>query len=339
MMKHTKVLFVGTYLSKKRGTKDIAEKIAPLLKAKGIDIKLVSKIENKFFRLVDVCVQVLLTTKPTVHFDVFSGPNFIIIRVASLFAKIRGRRILFTLRGGKLAEFDSQNEAAVNSVFKRADLIQTPSLFLKSYFENKGYKILYRPNPIDLSKFPYKEATGGSFKILWVRAFTDIYNPSLAVEALAEVVKKMPDAELSMVGPDKGLAGQTKELAKKLGVLDNIEFVGPVPNDELKHYYQSHSIYINTTRYESFGTAVIEAASSGMPIVSTNVGEIPYLWKDGENILLVDNFSPQQMAQQIVRIMGDEALRVKLSKNARANAEQFSWQNIEPGWVELLSKS
>lgn len=339
MTKHIKVLFVGTYLSKRRGTRDVAEKIAPLLKPKGIDIKLVSRFENKYFRLMDVCVQVLFTTRPTVHFDVFSGPNFIMTRVASFFARIRGRRILFTLRGGKLAEFYSQNEAAVNSVFSRADLIQTPSLFLKSYFENRGYNVLYRPNPIELSKFPYKEATGASFKILWVRAFADIYNPSLAVEALAEVVKKMPDAELSMVGPDRGLAGHTKELAKRLGVLNKIEFVGPVPNDELKHFYQSHNVYINTTRYESFGTAVVEAASSGIPTVSTNVGEIPYLWKDGENILLVDNFSPQQMAQQIVRVMGDETLRVKLSKSARANVEQFSWQNIEPGWVELLSKS
>ena len=338
-MKETKLLFIGSYLSKNKGTKDIAEKIAPLLKPKGIDIKLVSRIENKIMRLLDVSMAILFTSRKTVHFDVFSGPNFIITRVASLFAKIRCRRILFTLRGGKLAEFDSQNEDAVKSVFKRADLIQSPSLFLKSYFENKGYKILYRPNPIDLSKFPYQEVTSGSFKILWVRAFTDIYNPSLAVESLVEVVKKMPDAELSMVGPDKGLAGQTKELAKKLGVLKKIEFVGPVPNDELKHYYQSHNVYINTTRYESFGTAVIEAASCGIPIVSTNVGEIPYLWKDGENILLVDNFSPQQMAHQIVRIMSDDTLRVKLSKNARANAEQFSWQNIEPGWVELLSKS
>ena len=76
-----------------------------------------------------------------------------------------------------------------------------------------------------------------------------------------------------------------------LNLSNNIKILGPISNKKLSYYYQRHNVFINTTSYESFGTALIEAASCGIPIVSTNVGEIPLNWTNEKDILLVENFS------------------------------------------------
>lgn len=333
------VLFVGTYLSRTTGSRDVAETIKEELAEVGINIKLVSTKKNKIFRLLDVLLAVYTTKSSKIHFDVYSGNSFFLTFVAILTARIRRRYTISTIHGGRFHDFYQRFPKLISIFFRLSHVTLTPSKFLKEYFETKSITIKYNPNPLDLSSFPYKFLEEKNYKILWVRAFSDIYNPELAINTLAEVLNLLPQASITMVGPDKGYRQQVEVLARELNLEDKVEFTGPIPNNLLSKVYQKHTVYINTTRYESFGVSVMEAASCGIPIVSTNVGEIPYLWKDGENILLVDNFSPQQMAQQIVRIMGDETLRAKLSKSARANAEQFSWQKIEPGWVELLSKS
>ena len=144
------------------------------------------------------------------------------------------------------------------------------------------------PNSIDLEKFPFKRDTVKKHSLLWVRAFTNIYNPEIPVRILHELRKLFPDVYLTMVGPDKGTLREVEALINRLDLEDHINITGPIPNEELRKYYQSHSVYLNTTSFESFGVAVLEAASCGMPIVSNSVGEIPLIWEDGKNILLVE---------------------------------------------------
>ena len=194
----------------------------------------------------------------------------------------------------------------------------------------------YLPNPFFNERFVFDRSNVKKRSILWVRAFTGIYNPDLAVKTLSEVINIYPDATLTMVGPDMGLLVETEKLIEQLRLTNAVKITGPVPNSKLASYYQTHEVLINTTSFESFGVALMEAASCGVPIVSTNVGEIPFLWKDGTNILLTDGFEAQQMAAHVIRLFKDEALARTLPENARRNAQNFSWDNIESGWKEAL---
>jgi len=334
----TNTLFIGSYLSKKTGTKDIAEKIAYPLLQEGIAIKLVSRRKNKLLRLLEIALNIIFSKQKTVHFDVFSGSAFFITEIGSLLGKLSNKRILFTLRGGALAEFAQNHPDRMEKVMARADYIQSPSLFLTYYFAKKNIHVNYLPNPIDLIKFPFKANTENKYTILWVRAFTEIYNPELALHILSEIKKTIPNATLTMIGPDKGLLANSKLLAKKLNIDTAVEFVGPVANDKLFHFFHSHSVFINTTSYESFGTAVLEAAACGIPIVSSKVGEIPYLWTHEENILMVEELEPDLFADAVIRILESPELAKNLSVNARKKAEEFDWESIKPKWIQLLQE-
>jgi len=333
-----RVLFVGNYLSKAKGSLGVSEQIALSLSKELFDIKLTSRKQNQILRLLDIIKECLMGSYHKMQIDTYSGPAFLIAETASFIARLRGKKLILTLHGGMLPEFYQKNKQRVDKVFKRSAYIQTPSLYLKDFFQKQGIQINYLPNPIQLENFPYNRDSIEPHSLLWVRAFAPIYNPDLAVQTLFEIRKNYPDATLTMIGPDKGLLAKTVILINKLGLNSAITIIGPVKNAELSKYYQSHEVFLNTTSYESFGVALIEAAACGIPIVSSNVGEMPYLWQHEENMLLVQSFDPKKFAVEVIKLFESETLATKISKNARLKAETFDWEVIKEKWISLLSE-
>jgi len=331
------VLMIGSFLSGKYGTKPISEKLAISLNEPYIKLNLVSFKHAKILRFSDIILSSIFSAYDRMHIDTFSGSAFRIAEAASIIAKWRRKKLILTLHGGKLPEFFKDSAERVKRVFARADYIQTPSLYLKNFFAKQDITVNYLPNSIDLSRFPYSRENVKPQALLWVRAFTEIYNPDLPVWILHEIKKIYPDATLTMVGPDKGLLSETKTLIKKLGLNSSVNITGPVPNDSLYSYYQSHEVFLNTTSYESFGVAVLEAAACGIPVVSSKVGELPYLWKHEEDILMVEKMEPDEFCLAIQRLFNSKDLAEKISMSARKKAEEFDWAKIKAKWVALLT--
>lgn len=333
------VIFVGSYLSGKKGTKDVAEKLVDNIHHPDLTIRLVSTQENRLLRLLDIFVRLLFFKGNAIIVDVFSGMAFTIAMLSVFMAKLKSKHITLMLRGGALAEYTAANNNKVLRVLHMADQIQTPSKFLQQYFQELGFEVTYLPNPIDLQRFPYNRSAIKPNSILWVRAFTEIYQPQMAIEALRLVKQQIPEATLTMVGPDKGLLQQTKELIASYGLTDSVNIVGPVQNQDLHQYYQTHQVYINTTRYESFGMALMEAASCGIPIVTNAVGEIPFLWTHEKTAMLCASNTAEEMATNIVEIILHNQLENTLSLNASEFSKSFSWENLSDMWMLVLQKS
>jgi glycosyltransferase involved in cell wall biosynthesis len=332
------VLFIGNFLSKSRGSYSISEFIADHIEKDFlIETLSASTIQNQFLRLLHIVVAATFRGYTHLQVDVFSGNSFLVAQIATYIGKVRRKKIILTLHGGRLHEFYLGHEEKFARLFKGA-YIQSPSMFLKTFFESHHFTINHCPNPIDLKRFPYHPKQDGGYNILWVRAFTSIYNPQIPILVLEKMLKEYPLATLTMIGPDRGLMAEIKKLTERLNLNDSVTITGPIRNEELAAYYHSHTVYLNTTSYESFGVAVVEAASSGIPVVSFSVGEIPFLWKDEENILLAPQLDVDAMAHQIKRIFDDERLRNRIVLNARKRAEGFSWENIKLHWLQLLSK-
>jgi len=338
IQKIVRVLFIGNFLSRSSGSQSISELIADKLHEEGkIMVLKASHAKNRFLRLGHILSFSLFGSYSILHIDVFSGNSFLFATMAAFIGKLRRKKVILTLHGGALHEHYIGRAKSFKNLFQ-GSYVQTPSMFLKVFFEGHGFLTHYCANPIGLNKFPFQRDNVKIFSLLWVRAFTRIYNPSIPVEVLEKILKKYPLATLTMIGPDKGMMQETKQLITQLNLTNKINVLGPVNNDKLYEYYQSHAVYLNTTSYESFGVAVVEAASCGIPVVSFSVGEIPFLWKDNENILLAPHLDVDAMAHQVKRIFKHELLRNKLALNARKRAEDFSWENIKLHWLQLLSK-
>lgn len=333
-----RILFVGSFLSRQTGTKSIAEKLAEYWEENdGPKVHLVSRYSSKYLRLSSILLGIIFYRGKLVNVDVFSGNSLHIAKLASRISKLRGLKLVLTLRGGAIPEELNERIEEYRSVLSQADYIQTPSRFLAAAIEDKlGIKAYYLPNPINLERFTPRKETQG-INLLWVRAFSEIYNPDLAIKTLSILKSDFPDLRLTMIGPDKGILPQTKELVKELGLKDSVDFIGPVANEKLVPYYQSHAVYLNTTSYESFGTAVVEAAATALPIVSTRVGELPYLWTHNENIKFSAEIEAKNFAKEVAELLHNPSKAQQIGLAGADRVQEFSWKLINKNWIRLIN--
>lgn len=332
-----KVLMIGSFLSQRTGTKGISEKLMESLAGSNVIFQSASGKNNQFIRLLEIICKCLFLKYDILHVDTFSDRAFIIAETATFIGQLRRKRIILTLHGGKLPVFYEKNPQRVRKTLAKGDWFQTPSLYLKDFFEKQNILLHYMPNFIEIDHFPYDRKNVKAHSLLWVRAFSPEYNPGLAVRTLKEVQKVFPDTTLTMIGPDKGILNKIRALIKELKIESSVNIIGPVRNEDLYLYYQTHSVFLNTTSYESFGVAVLEAAACGIPIVSAKVGEIPFLWQHKENILQVESFESSAFSQEVLRLFKSNELAERLSINARKNAENFDWEIIKQRWINLFS--
>lgn len=311
------------------------------LQQEGYTVYRRSAYRNKIIRLFDTLYFVIFKSKKydLIMFQTFSNMAFLNDFFATIFSGLFRKPSISTIHGGAFTEFYAKYPKFISYVLKKSTILTSPSHFLTNYLNSKGHKVKYLPNFIEIQKFPYKWQPTGAHKLLWVRAFTEIYKPEMAIRLVANLKAQYPQIKLTMVGPDMGKLEDCKILIQKLGVSDNIELTGKIPNNELNHYYSTHSVYINTTSYESFGVALVEAACSGIPIVSTGVGEIPYMWTNKEDMLLAEDKDEEGFYQNVHLLLQDADLQIKLSKNARIKAEKYSWENVKSQWDELIEKA
>jgi glycosyltransferase involved in cell wall biosynthesis len=334
-----KILFIGNFLSKTRGSYSVSESIANRLAVgRGITIFMASHAENRFARFIEIFCSTLLKNYSLLHIDVFSGNSFQVARMAASIGKLRRKKVVLTLHGGALHEYFAGREVSFRRLFRNTQ-VQSPSLFLKNFFEKQHFKVAYCPNPVQLANFPFKRSHVRTHSLLWVRAFSKIYNPHIPVLVLKKIIQEIPDATLTMVGPDHGVRKEVEQLIAKLSLQNHVKLVGSVSNITLHSYYQTHAVYLNTTMYESFGMALVEAASCGVPIVSFSVGEIPFLWQHEENILLCEAGNIEEMSNEVKRILSNRELGNYISVNASRRVRDFSWEFIEPHWLSLVKSN
>jgi glycosyltransferase involved in cell wall biosynthesis len=334
-----RIAIIGPIIIDSKSSGGEGEKLYQKLKEEGYTVYKKSIYRGKLKRMINTLWFLLTKSNKydTVILLLFSGKAFILEYISAILAKLLNKKIIGVLHGGAFHQFYTNFPSFSDYLFEKCDAIYTPSVFLKNYFLARGTLVEYLPNFIPLEQFKKPEKKRNFAKrVLWVRGFHNIYNPEMAIYVMAELMKTHPETKLVMIGPDKGTMDRCKELANKLHVKDNISMLGFVSNHELISYFQNADVYINTTRYESFGVALMEAAGTALPIVSTNVGEIPLLWKHNLNILLCEDGDYIEMSKNIRALFENETLRTQLAENGYQLTQNYTWNSIGPKWHTIL---
>ena len=337
-------LFIaGNFLSAKTGTRGMCEDLAIQLRKKGFLIFTASDKLNKIVRMADLLWTAWRNRKryQLAIVEIYSGLAFEWAWLLSKLLRILKKPFIAVLHGGKLAEFYRTKPRKVSEVLNNAALICSPSLMLQSAFQKEGFQVEYLPNGIDLSLYPFRKREIIEPKIVWLRAIHEIYNPLMAIQAFKLVLEAYPEAKLWMIGPDKADGTMPKLVVEieNLPKPEHVEIVGAVAKPDVPKWLNKADIFINTTNYESFGVSVVEAIACGLPVVSTDAGELPLLWQDGEEILLVSKGDAQGMANKILELLNGDVQAAQLALRAKEKAEQFDWENILPQWLNLIYKA
>lgn len=332
----SRVLIVGPIIIDHKSSGGEGEKLYKALKQDGYSVLKVSGKRNKLIRLIHTLLVVFFFQfkYDKVVLMVFSGRAFFLELVVQFICRIIRKPVIAIIHGGAFPNFYEENIKVASYFLKNCSIIAAPSKYIQNYFTKENYNVKYVPNFVDLNMFkPKLEST--NCKILWVRAFENTYNPELIINAMPIVLKKFPRAALTMVGPDKGSMKSCVDLISELGLKEKIELKGFIPNSELPKIYQDHNLFVNTTRYESFGVCLVEAAACGLPIVSVSVGEIPFVWTHNMNIKLTER-DPIKFADAICDLYLNRDLYISTRENAKRLVKDYTWTEVSNLWSDLL---
>lgn len=124
------------------------------------------------------------------------------------------------------------------------------------------------PNMIDLEKFPSTPLPKNS-------TFTFGYMANLVKDkghrTLLQAFQNVPNAKLLLAG-EGPLRNELEELTTAYGMNDSVEFVGSIPREKAAEFFQALDAFVHPSRYESFGIVLIEALSTGRPVIATRCG-------------------------------------------------------------------
>jgi glycosyltransferase involved in cell wall biosynthesis len=339
-MKDRQILIVGNFLSHTTGSRGVCEDLAEHLSSSGWTVFTTSDSPDRMARLLDMLKTVWSRRDDykIATIDTFSGPAFFWAEAICLALRRLGKPYVLILHGGNLPGFAQRWPRRVSRLLRTAAVVTAPSQYLIECMKPYRPDILLFQNPIDIRKYTFNLRREPRPTLVWLRAFHAIYNAPMAVQVVNRIIPEYPDSHLLMGGDDKddGSLEKTKEMARLLGVSNSIEFCGKIPNLDVPSWLQRGDIFINTTNIDNAPVSVIEAMACGLCIVSTNVGGIPYLLKDGEDALLVPPDDPQAMATAVKKILKEPGLAEKISNNARCKAEWFDWSIVFHQWEKLF---
>lgn len=333
-----RIVYIGNHLTESNPTTMGA--LTKLLRESGCKVEVYSKQANQFKRLLAMCAGVIKHRNyDYVLIDTYSTLNFYYALIISQLARLFFIPYIPILHGGNLPARLARNPRLSRLIFKNSYVNVAPSNYLVTAFKEKGFRTQFIANSIHIESYQYQQRQNLQPNLLWVRAFDEIYNPLMAVEVLSLLKQQYPMACLCMIGPDKdGSLEKAKTMAKQLGVFDAIEFTGKLSKKEWIAKSKSFDIFINTTTVDNTPVSVLEAMALGLPVVSTNVGGIPYLLKNGEQGMLIENKKATEMMKSIAKLMENPALVKHLTTNAKRLVTEFDTGFVQQQWLKLLQE-
>lgn len=333
-----KLLYIGNKLSKHGANATSIETLGGFLESEGYIVFYASSKKNKFLRLLDMlyCTVKYRKTVDYVLIDVYSTLNFWYAIIISQLCRLLQMPYIAKLHGGNLPERLTSDLFFCDLLFKNAYGISAPSFYLMERFTRyKKQNLVYIPNSIEIKNYSYRARLIDTPKLLWVRSFSKIYNPKMAVVVLSHLKKEFPNATLCMVGPDKEhILESVRQLALDLNV--SVTFMGKLSKKEWIALSEGFNVFINTTHFDNTPVSLIEAMALGLPIVTTNVGGIPYLIENEKTGILIEDDDALGMANAIKQLHLNSSLQQSIIKSARQQVSFYDWNVVKEQWFQLL---
>jgi lipopolysaccharide heptosyltransferase II len=181
------------------------------------------------------------------------------------------------------------------------------------------------PRGVDLSAFRFRGSrpkAPGRFVVGMVSRITPLKGHADFIKAVALLNRRIPGLRAVIVGkaPKEKYMEDLELLVRRLGLSSTVEFLGS--RKDVPELMAGMDVLVSATvTPEAFGRSIIEAQATGLAVVATCVGGVVDIIEDGRTGLLVDPNDPKDIADKVMRLYGDDALRSDLADAARRKVE------------------
>lgn len=244
-------------------------------------------------------------------------------------AKFHRKPVVINYRGGEAASFFQRSPKIVRASLNQVAAIIVPSAFLEKIFAVLGFRTVVVPNIVNLARFaPAEYPPAHPPHLVVTRNLEAIYGIDTALRAFALVLQRFPESRMTIAGSGPQLSA-LQSLAGELQLAASVEFCGRLEIDDMAALYRSAHVMVNPSLVDNTPNSIIEALASGVPIVTTDVGGIPYLVENERTALLVPAQQPEAMAAAILRVLNTPQLARALSEAGLAAVKQYTWGEVK----------
>ena len=220
--------------------------------------------------------------------------------------------------------------------------VSNPAMeFVNKYFPDE-YDII--PNGVDTDHFrpdvePLEEYLDGKLNIMFIGRLEKRKGLDYLLEAYRQVKRIIPESRLIVVGPGIRLRKKYEKRVAKDGIED-VTFIGFATYNDLPRYYKTADIVCcPATGWESFGIVLIEAMAVGTSVVASDIsGYASVMTNDAEGLLVPPKNAPR-LAEALLSLANDKALRQRMGQKGSATAQQYSWQSVAKRVLDCYHKT
>ena len=255
---------------------------------------------------------------------------------AILVARLFGRPSILNYRSGEAEDHLAKWRATAVPTMRLTDKIVAPSGYLVEVFRRFGLDAESISNAVDAECFCYRDRSPLRPTFLSGRNLEPLYNVGCTLKAFGIIQGRFPDARLLVAGD--GSQRRSLERLASLLSLRNVEFLGAVSPDRMNDLYDAADIYLNSSNIDNMPASILEAFASGLPVVTTNAGGIPYILTHEETGLMVDRGDYEGLAACALRLLHDAELASTLTRNALSECSKYRWAEVCDRWISLYTE-
>lgn len=199
-------------------------------------------------------------------------------------------------------------------------------------------KVVHEGGPDPIFRPPQEPPPAARPYVLHVGNLTARKNVPTLLRAFARVVERDPARPLRLLlaGRDGDDSAQARRLAARPPLAGRVEFMGPVPAQELSRLYQGAAAVAVPSLLEGFGFTVLEAMACGAPVVAARASSLPEV--AGDAALLCDASAPEPLAEALARALDDRELAAELRRKGPARAAAFTWEKAARQTLSILEE-
>lgn len=342
-MRHKAILIVGLF-SKQDDSKNVyrtaADQLAELFRKNNIRIIKTSYHTGKLRRLADT-MHTIFSKRTRYDLAVLplygTRPSFLWQEISARVLKFFHKKLILIVHGGSIPERMQENAKPFMKALLRADLVVCPSGFIQHVLKKYQIDSIVIENVLGLSAYSFIQKNTFRPRIIWMRAFEDIYNPLMAVQVAYILQKKLADFKMVMAGSNKGMLEETCAMIQEKNLQDIISLPGYISLEQKKQFSIDYDIFISTNNIDNAPVSLIEFMAMGLPVISTNVGGISYLIEDNVNGFLVPQNDANAMAEKIIELVENSETAIRIARNAYIFSRRFDEEIVFEKWLKEIN--
>ena len=323
-----KILLVCNYKPGVGGISGQAEILQRKLREEGHFAEIFSTKGSFLWRLGLLCrLRKVAKKYDVLHIHCCSGWGFLPAVVGVTVGQQLGKRVVLTYHGGGGEKFFAKHSCLVKHYLLRTDANIVLSGFLGKVFDQHQLPYTIIPNIIELDGTHYRERTEIKPHFICTRAHEPLYNIPCILHAFQKVQIELHESKLTLVG-DGSQHEVLITMADDMG-LKNVTFTGRVDNSEIYHYLDQADVFLSAPMVDNMPVSILEAMNAGLLVISSNVGGVPYMVKDGKTGYLFPNNDSDTLAELMIKAVRQPSESMSIIRNAHEAVDAYRWENIK----------